>query len=364
MQGVHAEINKFFTKSVHNYIVSSRAVQGQHEMMESTPEERDDVVKRWNNVKFDLKNFYAMKRKEKVAGKLPADSRPTSGGADSTFDRPRTGWLHTRNLSFDERKKLHADKEAWKRGYVDVTIPPPTASDSSSIQTSLSEDTELERAIRASVLETSRGNAEEDAMIEAAVRESVKAVRQKVESEQAPPLPLKDPSIFADEDYQITDEEYQALIEQAIQQSLVADAQLPQESGFVELDVDTAVSQPAPLVQPQPQPPNDEDAELQRAIEASKNPPPLPPRDNDDEELERAIAASKEAMAEEASQRTEEEIVMEYVKKQSLAEEEYRQKMMKGKGKVDEEDEDEELRRAMEESLKMSKGDYSGPSGA
>jgi hypothetical protein len=364
MQGVHAEINKFFTKSVHNYIVSSRAVQGQHEMMESTPEEREDVVKRWNNVKFDLKNFYAMKRKEKVAGKLPADSLPTSGGADSTFDRPRTGWLHTRKLSFDERKKLHAEKETWKRGYVDVTIPPPTASDSSSIQTSLSEDAELERAIRASVLETSRGNAEEDAMIEAAVRESVKAVRQKVESEQAPPLPLKDPSIFQDEDYQITDEEYQALIEQAIQQSLVADAQLPQESGFVELDVDTAVSRPAPLAQPQPQPPNDEDAELQRAIEASKNPPPLPPRDNDDEELERAIAASKEAMAKEASQRTEEDIVMEYVKKQSLAEEEYRQQMMKGKGKADEEDEDEELRRAMEESLKMSKGDYSGPSGA
>ncbi|KAJ4173191.1 hypothetical protein NW754_012199 [Fusarium falciforme] len=171
-------------------------------------------------------------------------------------------------------------------------------------------------------------------MIEAAVRESVKAVRQKVESEQAPPLPLKDPSIFEDQDYQITDEEYQALIEQAIQQSLVADAQLPQESGFVELDVDTA------------------------------NPPPLPPRDNDDEELERAIAASKEAMAKEESQRTEEEIVMEYVKKQSLAEEEYRQQMMKGKGKADEENEDEELRRAMEESLKMSKGDYSGPSGA
>ncbi|RTE79925.1 hypothetical protein BHE90_005567 [Fusarium euwallaceae] len=365
MQGVHAEINKFFTKSVHNYIVSSRAVQGQHEMMESTPEERDDVAKRWNNVKFDLKNFYAMKRKEKVAGKLPADSRPTSGGTDSTFDRPRTGWLHTRKLSFDERKKLHAEKEAWKRGYVDATIPPPTTSDSSSIQTSLSEDAELERAIRASVLETSHGNAEEDAMIEAAIRESVKAVRQKVESEQAPPLPLKDPSIFEDQDYQITDEEYQSLIEQAIQQSLAADAQLPQESGFVELDVDTAVSRPTPLAQqkPQPQPPNDEDVELQRAIEESKNPPPLPPRDNDDEELDRAIAASKEAMAEEASQRTEEEIVMEYVKKQSLAEEEYRQKMMKGKGNVDEEDEDEELRRAMEESLKMTKGDYSGPSG-
>ncbi|KAF4462148.1 hypothetical protein FALBO_11044 [Fusarium albosuccineum] len=362
MQGVHAEITKFFTKSVQNYIISSRAVQGQREMLEATPEEKEDVIKRWNNVKYDLKNFYHMKRKEKTAGKLPAEPRPTSGG-DSSLDPSRTGWLHTRKLSWDERKKLHADKEAWKKGYVDVNIPPPTASDSSSIQTSSTEDAELERAIRASVLETSHGNAEEDAMIEAAIRESVRAVRQRVESEQAPPLPLKDPSIFEDDEYQITDEEYQALIEQAIQQSLGVEPTLPQDSGIAELDSRETVAMPAPEPA-QPDTANDEDdAELQRAIEVSKNAPPLPPRDGEDDELQQAIAASKEAMEKETSQRTEEEIVMEYVKKQSLAEEEYRQMMAKGKSKVEEAEDEEELRRAMDESLKMSTGDYSGPSG-
>ncbi|KAF5022977.1 hypothetical protein F66182_4975 [Fusarium sp. NRRL 66182] len=355
MQGVNAEIARFFTKSVQNYIISSRAVQGQHEMSEAAPGERDDVVKRWENFKLDLKSFYQMKKKEKTAGKRPEEQRPDS--ADTGSERPRTGWRFTKNLSFDERKKLHAEKEAWKKGYVDAPTSQSNTSDASSMQTGSSEDPELERAIRASVQETSRGNSEEDAQIEAAMRESIKAVRQRVESDDAGPLPLKDPSIFEDADYQITDEEYQALVEQAIQQSLGNNVPLPNyDIAELEATDSTAAAKSA----------NDEDdVELRRAIEASKNPPPLPPRDDDDDEFERAIAASKEDMEKQTNQRSEEDIVMEYVKKQSLAEEEYRQKMTKEKGAIGEQsqgDEDEELRRAMEESLKMSRGDASGPS--
>ncbi|KAM0559386.1 hypothetical protein ACHAPJ_004411 [Fusarium lateritium] len=361
MQGVHAEISRYFAKSVQNYVISSRAVQGQHEMREATPGERDDVIQRWNNFKYDLKNFYQWKKKEKVAGKRPEEPRPDS--ADAGFEPPRTGWRHTRNLSFGERKKLHADKEAWKKGYVDVPLPQSSSSDTSSIQTGSSEDAELEKAIRASVQETSRGNTEEDAQVEAAMRESIKAVRQRVESDEAGPLPLKDPSIFEDADYQITDEEYQALVEQAIQRSLGNDVSMPQDSGVAELDAKHTTTSPSHP--PAESANNEDDEEFQRAIEASKNPPPLPPRDENDDELERAIAASKEAMEKESSQRTEEDVVMEYVKKQSLAEEEYRKEMAKGKGTAGGGDEnDEELRRAMEESLKLSKGDASGPSGS
>lgn len=85
--------------------------------------------------------------------------------------------------------------------------------------------------------------------------------------------------------------------------------------------------------------------------------------------------------AEAQRQQTEEEIVLEYVKRQSLAEEEYRKRKMTaegvGKGKdlasnvkasrrqgaeggeetnVEEEDEDEDLKRAIEESLRHSGG--------
>lgn len=64
---------------------------------------------------------------------------------------------------------------------------------------------------------------------------------------------------------------------------------------------------------------------------------------------------------------------MEYVKKQSLAEDEFKkQKDVKGKGKEVSEDasnasdDDEELKRAIEESLKINSGDGEdgdGPSG-
>ncbi|KAG5742999.1 hypothetical protein H9Q72_000181 [Fusarium xylarioides] len=360
MQGVNAEVSKYFAKSVQNYITSSRAIQGQHEIHEATPGERDDVVQRWNNVKFDLKNFYQWKRKEKVAGKRPEEPRLDS--SEAGFERPRTGWRQTKNLSFEERKKLHADKDAWKRGFLDAPVPQSNASDAASIQTSSSEDPELEKAIRASVRETSRGDSEEDAHVEAAIRESIKAVRQQDGSNEAGPLPLKDPSIFEDADYQITDEEYQALVEQAIQQSLGNDVPLPDYSDVPELDATDTVSQP-----PAHASTLEDDAELKRAIEASRNqpPPPLPPREENDDELERAIAASKEAMEQESNQRSEEDIVMEYVKRQSLAEEEYRKQMAKGKGAAggNGDDDDEELKRAMEESLKMNRGDASGPSG-
>ncbi|KAG3194966.1 hypothetical protein PC129_g24882 [Phytophthora cactorum] len=166
-------------------------------------------------------------------------------------------------------------------------------------------------------------------------------------------------TIFDDHDYQITDEEYQDLVQKAIEQSMVTDSPLPQESGFVELDsMETTVLPP-------PQQNDGDDAELQRAIEESRNEPAIAPGSTDnDAELQRAIAASKEVMEKETSQRTEEDIVVEYVKKQSLAEEEFRRQRTKGKGTGLEEtgEEDEELQRAMEESLRMNRGDDSGPS--
>lgn len=384
MQGVHAEINKYFTKSVQNYIISSRAIQGQQEMQASTPGEREDILLRWNNCKYDLKNFHMLKRKERTAGKLPA-SRPTSADNDG-LEPPATGWFQTRRLSFEERKRLQSQREAWKSGYVDVKVPTTESTDSLA-----SEDVELERAIQASVQETSNGNAEDDAMVEAAIRESIRAVRDKVQStDTAGPLPEKNMNIFDDDEYRITDQEYQDLVEQAIKQSLLTDAPLPQELGFVELDsMDTTVLPPPPPGPPpvmvdreddelqraltesrmeEPAAPRDadDDAELQRAIEESRHDAAPPANADEEEEMQRAIEASKEAMQQEMSQRTEEEIVLEYVKKQSLAEEEFRRQNAKGKERFpaenENDDDDEELRRAMEESLKMSRGDDAGPS--
>ncbi|KAI5458067.1 hypothetical protein BGZ63DRAFT_474529 [Mariannaea sp. PMI_226] len=382
MQGVHAEINKYFTKSVQNYIISSRAIQGQRELELSTAEERRDILKRWNNAKYDLKEFYQLKKKENTAGKLSV-SRTVSSESEG-LETPRAGWLENQLKTLEQRKRLQQDLQNWKSGYVDVESPLSNNSTHSLTR----EEVELEKAIQASVQQTSRGNTEEDAAVEAAIRESIRAVQEKVQAtDTAGPLPEKSLTIFEDEEYQITDQEYQDLIEKAIQQSIRTDAHLPQEDQVAGLGL-TNTSIPRPPLPPRNHnevyteqqrqlaleeshstlAPQDEDegydAELQRAIEESKSIPVTSAENpNEAEELERAIEASKEEMQKEMNERTEEEIVMEYVKKQSLAEEEFRRKGKSQAVDIAEED-DEELRRAMEESLKMSRGDDAGPSRA
>lgn len=314
-----------FGRSLQNYITASRVAQGKGDVLSATPEEKEDVVVRWHAMKEDLKPFYNMKE-----GRHRLSHRHSSKGkglddtesAPSESDTPRTGFWNTRHMSFDERKKLHAQKAAKKQLQQKTTgTTTPRTADSSSVYSISSEDAEFEQAIRASVKETSRGNPEEDVMVEAAIRASIRAMKDKgisiPQPEQVQASPEKDPSIFKDPEYQVTDEQYQALVEQALQKSVEGQAQglHPASAG-------------------------------------------------DDDEMKRAIEASMADVQKVDSQRTEEDIVMEYVKKQSLAEEEFRKKhpgaTSGSTGK--EKGEDEDLKRAMEESLKMNHGG-GGPSG-
>jgi hypothetical protein len=335
MQGLNAEVNKMFGRSLQNYITASRVAQGKGDLETATPEEKEDVVVRWNALREELKPFYGMKEgrrhlhhRNSSKGKALDDSE----SAISESDAPRTGFWNTRHLSFDERKKLHAQKAALKKQKASGTSTPRTA-DSGSLYSLSSEDPEFEQAIRESVKETSRGNPEEDVMVEAAIRASIRAMQERgigiPQPDQVQPLPKKDekdPAIFKDPEYQITDEQYQTLVEQALQRSL--EGQPPQADG-----------------------------------------PVAPAEEGDDGELKRAIEASMQDAQKQDSQRTEEDIVMEYVKKQSLAEEEFRKKQLEGgqgakpAGSTEQGNEDEDFRRAMEESLKMSQGGGGGPSG-
>lgn len=339
MQGLNAEVNKMFGRSLQNYITASRVAQGRADLEGAGPEEMDDIVMRWNAMRDDLQPFYDMKEhrhhrhhRQSSKGKGVEDSSSTP----SDSDPPRTGFWNTRHMSFDERKKLHAEKAARKKqgASTPTSATPATpltsrATETGSIYSMSSEDTEYEHAIQQSVKETSRGNPEEDVMVEAAIRASLKAMREgnvtipQPEQMQAPPE--KDPSIFKDPEYEVTDEQYQELVEKALQQSL--EGQHQQESSG-SAGGGTAGG--------------DEEGELKRAIEASMK-----------------------DVHKEDSQRTEEDIVMEYVKKQSLAEDELRKKQSEAGGSASKEqgDEDADLKKAMEESLKMSHGGAGGPSG-
>ncbi|KAK5658750.1 hypothetical protein OQA88_1560 [Cercophora sp. LCS_1] len=371
MQGVHAEVKNMLAKSSMGYVIASRIRQGDEELAESTIEEQKDVLARWNRVGEELKGFYDLKSKEKEIGDRG------DGTTDTPSSAPKTGWFHTRNLSFEERKRLHTEKLAWrKQQRTDRSIPRSSGSGDSANGAVTAEDEEFERAILASVQQTSRGDSEEDARVEAAIRASVREMRRIAEEQSRErrgpvpqdvyspekvqiPVPERDGALVAeldgstvDDDLRnITDEEYQALIEEAVKLSLTEQQQHLQRQAERHDQVD-----------------EDDDAELLKAIELSRAESfrKAPPQEegvagDDDVELRRALEESERAHRQELRrQMTEEEIIMEYVKKQSLAEEEYRK--AKGKGKATNERNEEspefleDLDRAVRESLIAPKG--------
>jgi hypothetical protein len=266
----------------------------------------------------------------------------------------------------DEKQRIFS-RTGSSKGGSHGTGAAPESSGSSKVAV-IPEDAEFEKAIQASVKETSRGNAEEDAAIEAAIRESVLAVRQQ--GSLPDPVPRvseklgRDPSIFQDESFQITDKEYQDLIEQAIRDSMTSHTDpsyAPPHTGVAELDAAPSGQQSGMR--------DVQDQDLKRAMTVSMDDACASNGSPEDAEFRQALEASKADAEKQQSQRTEEDIVLEYIKKQSLAEEEFRkQQQAKGKGRAEARDDDgvddEDLKRAMEESLKMSGQDTSGPSGA
>lgn len=395
MQGAYMALRNRFAKSVENYISTSRVLQGGEEYDAATPEERAEILARWEGMKLDLKNFYALKLKEAKDGK-EKESRlfdrhegPTAAPNQDVAPllSPRSRGESMGRFGADW-KRIKA-RDLWRRGHGDVKVPAGGH-----------HDEELERAIRLSVKETSRGDAEDDARVEMAVRASV----NQLQAEGAPVSPgdpgaQKGPSeetrpeagpARGEVDLAITDEEYQELIERAIQQSTAGAGTAPDDEEFQRALERSRKEAAAPE--------EERDAELRRAIEESRAAPALPPRggggegDGDDEELRRAIEASaREEADREKKAKSEEEIVLEYVMRQSLKEEEYKRAMRgeeegerwggevvervvdegpgKGKGRGEEEveyeEDEEELRRAMEMSMRAGEqwgGEGPGPS--
>lgn len=343
MQGVHAEVNKLFSRSVENYIITSRVQQGQIELQHASAQEQIDVTRRWETVKWELHRFYQFKRASKGKAKdgevqddtESPDRSPTP--SEIGFSKPKRSWLQQRLGPKD--KEYTRARRAWKDGYVEANVPGSDTGESPL------ESAELEQAIQASVRETSRGNAEEDARVEAAMRQSIHAMEDRgapVPGMMPAGIPGQSATIFEDDEYKITDEEYQRLIEEAIQQSVMGGSHA--SSGYL------------PDIKRPPGPIQRSDTDdLYTSMDAG---PALPPRDAD---LERAIEASKADMEKAKTQQSEEDIVLEYIKKQSLAEEEFRkQKAVQGPSSHDD---DAELNRALEESLKLSGQDpAAGPS--
>ncbi|KAI1809774.1 hypothetical protein GGS20DRAFT_570470 [Poronia punctata] len=405
MAGVHAEIRTLFAQSAHRYIVASRISQGNEEYKNSTAEERHDIEARWLAQQDKLKGFMSLKQKEK--GKLRDLSPSPSRGPSTTGP--------------EEKKKFQERKKEWKKRraagpFIEETVPLTNTH-----RTSHDKDDDFEAAILAAVRETSRGDTAEDARIEEAIRSSVRLARTRAttmdshasssslgvsspsprpswSSDVKRPLPSNNSSLASPLPpgalENITDEEYQALIEEAIKVSIAENQQqhhiqmhdLEDEGSDEGSDLKLALErsnsdtphiptgdreyQEVLETSRRHTPPthdDDEEEALRRALEISQAEHTNHGDDDDDEELRRVMEESKRAHEEEQariqSMRSEEDIVLEYVKKQSLAEATFLGQA-KGKGTAaDEGDENEELRRALEESMKTEEGARRGGGG-
>jgi hypothetical protein len=330
--GIHKEVRKMFGSSILNYLISARTAQGYEHWKSSTEEERLDIISRWHEHKSELQST-----RQKVLEEGPE-------GQGTGHLSPR-GFLQTRHLSFEERKKLHEERQLKRKAdknkvygergsrcpFCHKNSPHKHQEEISADLTPTSsapiDHADFEEAIRASVAATSRGNPEEDLMIERAIRASIRelqrsdgpepalseqeALDRAIQASVAEAAGVRGRS-SAEGDASPHDAEYHALLEKSIQDSLSLQTSRAAERPQADIDTD------------------------------------------DDEDVKRAIEASKAAHTEQASKaKTEEEIVLEYVKKQSLMEEEHRKAHLeRQKTAPDATADDGELKRALEESLK------------
>ena len=275
---------------------------------------------------------------------------------DSFHCKP--GFAKTRHLSFDERKKLAAEKkkrqgakESEVSSPTEETTEPVLPSPNIAVSAPHHHPEEFEQAIHASVAATSRGNLEEDQMIERAIRASVKelqtassqgdeeaAIQRAIKASIAEAQRGREMSAIGLDD----DEERNRHLEESLQQSLQQHQSLNEiqsspgpERDFDDSGIDTDGDEHPQTAMGKPKIDSEddgtEDVDIKKAIEMSK------------EEHEDQINKTN-------ASRMEEETVLEYVKKQSALEERLKQKM---RNTQELDDDDEELKRAMQASLDL-----------
>jgi len=293
-------------------------------------------------------------------------------------------------LKEGEKDKQRHDRKLSTTGYHHVSgdVRPATSSQKkapmSSADLLAASEADFEQAIKRSVTQTSKGNPQEDAVVERALRASVNALRNNPEpitdenqseafhravqaSVREAQKARKDignnSQVFAESP--VDDSEEESHLARVLTQSLEEQHYGTANIAMVDNDYDydteedeeylqavVASQQSAPEMQTRSVPPlpsktagqvtgttsnrrTDSDLheeELRQALAASlskeHDKTSANEHDGDDAELMKALALSeqesKQRTAELEKQRTEEEIVMEYIKKQSLLEEEHR----------------------------------------
>ncbi|KAF9691833.1 hypothetical protein EKO04_009908 [Ascochyta lentis] len=383
MKGLYQEMIKSKGNGVQNYIIAARISQGYDESTMVSAQERADIVSKWKIVKVNMKkkknpggetvdslhSLVADKRKRKEDRWNRVNSQfkrpearpsfPTAMSQDSSFSQASTEPASRSNSSAMPAWKVQ-EQERLSR----VTTAQSQQSQQSGVDLEAqliaeeeSERRELEAAIAASVAENSHGNTEEDQLMARAIRASVAELeRAPVDaSEQDDEQALKramQASIEEAGRSGATEEEQKSL-EETLRKSLLDTSRHRQHGSDYEWDssdtednadfqrIMAESKELAHLQQHYPQDyQNANDVQESGTVGATNATVGSADTSAEDEELRRVLEesekAEKERQANASKEKSEDEIVMEYIKKQSLMEEEHRQRRLQGRDTVGE----------------------------
>lgn len=348
MKGVHKEVQKLFRSNVQTYIVASRAAQGYEEWLQSSDAEKQDVIARWTLIQIYLKK----KRDpdEMVRDVLDAQRKMNMEDKEAR----QNGGRPTSSAQSDSSDALTLDPK----------IAMLAMDHSQSYEESLGA-AEINETIRLLVQETPRADAEEDANVERGMQQNVSQVqrqRPELADHQTDLDNLRQAMARSEAEAQRHASEaleFEKQLKRVMAQSLSEQRQGGSDSGS---ESDNLADEADEFRRARSRSEDSNMAERADTVAGGSAGVPRPPSydpghlagtTQSDFEAQRQRQRGKKTTQE----RTEEEIVMEYVKKQSLLEAHHQN----GKGRAtaraketeteDEDEDDEDLQKALKASL-------------
>jgi UDP:flavonoid glycosyltransferase YjiC (YdhE family) len=354
MKGVHKEVQKLFGSNVQNYIIASRAAQGYEEWLQSSDAEKQDVIVRWNLIQKYLKK--KSKPDEMVRDILEAQRKMNMEDREALQNCRRTA-SDAQSANSADASTQDPEDVMLAPGYSELHLRPANTSSEDSLGAA-----QINETTRLSVQETSRGDIEEEATAERAIQENASQLRrqrQETADHQVDQENLRQAMAASEVEAQrytleaLEDEEQlQRVIVQSTREQRRKGSNGEWES-YLSLD-------------------DDGNEELQRAREKTEkmaakvvavtgtrshrspgvqqyplyDPGHLAGTTQSEFDVQQQLQQGEKTTQE----KTEEDIVMEYVKKQSLLEQHHQNKG-KGRATATETKDDEDLQKALKLSM-------------
>lgn len=324
MKGIYKEVQLRFGKSVNNYIIAARTAQGWEMFLAIDKEEQSQIVHRYLKLLDEVKRRKtcgedsveavqefienSKTRKREQWAKISSRTEQLSGdfiGKGRKFSdqiSSKTGSLST---SFARQPSIGGKRTSEKQA--PSTVPQNQTHYPDNDDDRHRDDPAFERALQESIKQTSTGDADEDKEIGQAIRASIAHLQKQA--------PKSGATGHGDDDED--DEELKLALAESLRS--VAGQPAQQNKGALE---SPEIPPRSPNRSRSPNPGSGSGSS--NLLSDAKAAADRTAHDYDDEDLKKAIAESMKIGDDERKAMQEEEIVLAYVKKQSLLEESYR----------------------------------------